>query len=107
MIKDKKPLSVEDVMGDIDYILCIILDDNTLKFSGRDLKWRANPLHPRGWKKLTTAQGYAKVLDTLPSLRRDWNIKEVRVCERLSNFRCLSSYAITKQNHQGDINHER
>lgn len=101
MIMKGQAVTIEQIMSDVDYILCLVLEDNTLKFVGQGLKWRANPLHPRGWKKLTTAQGYGKDLDSLPSFKHDWNIREVRVCERRSEFRCLSSYAITKQNYQG------
>lgn len=94
----QQKVTLEDVMGSADFILCVVLEDNVLKFCGQGLKWRANPLHPRGWRKLSTAQGYAKILDSLPTMKKDWNIKEIRVCERITDFRCLSSYAISKQN---------
>lgn len=100
----EKTVRVEDVMNDVDYILTIVLEDGSLKFAGQGLKWRSNPLHPRGWKKLTTAQGYATSLSSLPQRLSDWNVIEIRVCERRSVFRCLSSYAILKQNHEGGIN---
>lgn len=98
----KKLVNVEDIMSDTDFIICVILEDDILKFAGQGLKWRSNPLHPRGWRKLTTAQSYAKGLANLPERMADWNVKEMRVCERQSSFRCLSSIAITKQESEGN-----
>lgn len=106
MTGNEQILNVEQVLGDVDYILCVVLEDNTLKFVGQGFKWRVNPLHPRGWKKLTTAQGYAVQMTGNWHFKTDWKIKEIKVCERQSVFRCLSSYAITRQNHKGDISRE-
>jgi hypothetical protein len=93
-----KKLTTSDVISSTEYILVLVLEDNSLRFVGQGLKFRNNPLHPIGWKKLTTAKGYAQAWLDLPSMRKDWNIKEIQVCERIAAYDCLSSIAITKQN---------
>lgn len=90
-------LTADRTMGDIDYILKVVLADQTLRFTGQGLKFRFNPLHPAGWKKISTAQKYATLASGLWSENWGQAILEVAVCERVSNFRCLSSIAITKQ----------
>lgn len=100
-VEQLKPLH-EPTMGEKDYVLCFLLIDGGARFAGRGLKWRVNPLHPRGWKKLSTAEDNAKNAKTyLEPLWLD-KVSDILVCERAMTFRCLSSYAISKQNHQGD-----
>lgn len=94
----KTKLSADRTLGDIDYILKVTLADQTLRFTGQGLKFRFNPLHPAGWKKISTAQKYATLASSLWSENWGETILEVAVCERMSTFRCLSSIAISKQN---------
>lgn len=80
-----------------DYIIYLVWEDGSLKFLGQGLHFRQNPLHPIGWAKLTTAERYAEEIRT--AMYPEWfaKITEVGVCERVGSFRCLSSYAISKQ----------
>lgn len=89
-------IGIEDVLATVDYILAVVLEDNTLRFLGQGLKFRQNPLHPVGWKKISTAEGYAKTAETT-RLLRDFRVTEIRVCERRADYQCLSSIAILKQ----------
>jgi len=97
-----KKVKVMDVLDDVDFMLCVVLEDDTLRFVGQGLKFRQNPLFPIGWRKWSTAEGYAKTLSQMPHLTNDWNVKEIQVCKRMSAFSCLSSYAILKQNQGGN-----
>lgn len=92
-----RKLKHREEMDSKDYIIFLQWNDGTYKFIGQGLRFRQNPLHPIGWQKLSTAERYAE--DIRLRMYPEWfeKITEVGVCERVGAFRCLSSYAISKQ----------
>lgn len=90
-------LKKQDNLSTVDYLIMITLKDGTLRFVGQGLKWRQNPLHPIGWKKLSTAKQYAKLADGAWLKGWETQVETIAVCERSAGFSCLSSIAISKQ----------